>query len=437
MEENKSGDRLRLVVLDPGHFHASLIQKNKLHEVDTQIYVYAPVGPEVQAYLNLVRGYNERTADPTAWKMKVYTNADFLEQMKRDKMGDVVVLAGNNKKKTDYIYQSIDASLHVLSDKPMAINKEGFEELHRAFELAEDKGVLLYDIMTERYNIFSILQKELVQSPMVFGALQKGSLEEPAILKKSVHHFYKNVSGKPLIRPNWYYDVEQEGDGIVDVTTHGIDLVQWQCFPEVVFDYKRDVEIWKATRYPTLISKAQYQMSTGDSEFADFLEKDIKQGQLTVYANGEIDYTLKGTHVKVAVEWNFQADPGNGDTHLSQIRGTQCVVAIKQGKAEDFAPTLYIEPNAGKHFSAEEKERIHRGFAAIEKLYPGIALHDFGDGFRVAIPDRLREGHEEHFAHVANKFFDYVKRGKLPAWEKSYMLTKYYITTMALEKATK
>lgn len=34
-------------------------------------------------------------------------------------------------------------------------------------------------------------------------------------------------------------------------------------------------------------------------------------------------------------------------------------------------------------------------------------------------------------------FFDYVKRGKLPAWEKSYMLTKYYITTMALEKATK
>lgn len=78
------------------------------------------------------------------------------------------------------------------------------------------------------------------------------------------------MSGKPLIRPNWYYDVEQEGDGIVDVTTHGIDLVQWQCFPEVVFDYKRDVEIWKATRYPTLISKAQYQMSTGDSEFADF-----------------------------------------------------------------------------------------------------------------------------------------------------------------------
>lgn len=74
--------------------------------------------------------------------------------MKRDKIGDVVVLAGNNKKKTDYIYQSIDASLHVLSDKPMAINKEGFEELRRAFELAEDKGVLLYDIMTERYNIF-------------------------------------------------------------------------------------------------------------------------------------------------------------------------------------------------------------------------------------------------------------------------------------------
>lgn len=36
----------------------------------------------------------------------------------------------------------------------------------------------------------------------------------------SIHSFYKEVAGKPLTRPAWYYDVTQQGEGIADVTTH-------------------------------------------------------------------------------------------------------------------------------------------------------------------------------------------------------------------------
>src|SRR5690606_34964232 len=192
-------------------------------------------------------------------------------KMLEEKPGNIVVAAGNNKQKTDYIHQSVSAGLHVLSDKPMAINKDGFNLLIDAFNVAEEKKVMLYDIMTERYNIFSILQKELIHNKEIFGTLEKGTAEHPAIIKNSVHHFYKEVSGKPLIRPDWYYDVEQEGEGIVDVTTHAIDLVQWQCFPENVFDYKADVEVLNANRYPTKISLEQFKRSTGDSVFPCFL----------------------------------------------------------------------------------------------------------------------------------------------------------------------
>ena len=54
----------------------------------------------------------------------------------------------------------------------------------------------------------------------LFGELQKGLPDNPSITMESVHHFFKNVSGKPLIRPAWYYDVAQQGEGIADVTTH-------------------------------------------------------------------------------------------------------------------------------------------------------------------------------------------------------------------------
>ena len=84
--------------------------------------------------------------------------------------------------------------------------------------------------MTERYDILNIIEKRTITKKELFGELQQGSPESPSITMESVHHFFKNVSGKPLIRPAWYYDTAQQGEGIADVTTHLIDLVQWQCF---------------------------------------------------------------------------------------------------------------------------------------------------------------------------------------------------------------
>ena len=434
-EKETTSDKLTLMTLDPGHFHASLIQKSMLPGIDSVCYVYAPKSLGVSAHNALLNEYNIREENPTGWKVESYIDSDFLEKMLEEKPGNIVVLAGNNKRKTDYIHKSVSAALNVLSDKPMAIDKEGFNLLIDAFDVAKEKQVLLYDIMTERYNIFSILQKELVHNADLFGTLEKGTIDNPAIIKNSVHHFYKEVSGKPLIRPDWYYDVEQEGEGIVDVTTHSIDLIQWQLFPENVFDYKADVEVLNANRYPTKISLEQFKRSTGDSVFPGFLQKDVKNDTLNVYANGEINYSLKGVHSKVAVQWNYQAPEGSGDTHLSQIRGTRSIVSIKQGKEQNYKPRLYLEPAAAAGFTEDDKKAINAGFETIASKYKGIALKPEGNAYVVDVPADLLEGHEEHFAHVANKFLDYVRAGEMPEWEKSYMLTKYYITTEALAKA--
>jgi len=212
--------KVQLITLNPGHFHAALLQKSMYTNISPDVYVYAPKGKELEAHLAMIDGYNARTDNPTAWKETVYTGDDYVAKMIREKKGNVVVLAGNNKLKTAYISQAVLAGFNVLADKPMAINKNGFRLLEQTFAAAKKKGVLLYDIMTERSQATNELQRELSLLPAVFGILQKGTLEEPAVIKESLHHYFKTVSGKPLIRPAWYFDVAQEGEGIVDVTTH-------------------------------------------------------------------------------------------------------------------------------------------------------------------------------------------------------------------------
>ena len=79
-----------------------------------------------------------------------------MEKMLSDKKGEMVVLAGDNQKKTKYILESVKTGYHVLSDKPMAICEEDFELLRQAYEIAGSKGLVIYELMTERYDILNM-----------------------------------------------------------------------------------------------------------------------------------------------------------------------------------------------------------------------------------------------------------------------------------------
>ncbi len=432
----QANNKIKLITLDPGHFHSALLQKSMYPDVDSVVHVYAPKGEELESHLKLIEQYNANAENPTAWKEEVYIGDDYFKKMLADKAGNVVVLAGNNQKKTDYIKQSIDAGLNVLADKPMVINKEAFEVLKRAFETAADKKVLLYDIMTERYEISTMLQRELSLIPEIFGTLEKGTPENPAVTKESIHHFYKFVSGNPLKRPAWFMDVSQEGEGIVDVTTHLVDLIQWECFPDQVLDYKKDIQLTSAIRSATDMTLSQFNAITKLNGFPDYLKKDIsKDSILKVYSNGEINYALKGVHAKVSVKWVYKAPEGTGDTHYSIMRGTKANLIIKQGAEQKYKPALYVEL-AGKADPAYEAVLMEK-FKQVQAKFPGVELKKLAKGWEVSIPEKYKEGHEAHFARVTEKFLEYLKKGSMPEWEVPNMIAKYYTTTAALELARK
>jgi predicted dehydrogenase len=426
---------VKLMTLDPGHFHAALVQKDMYDQVDPTVYVYAPEGADVHEHLARIEGFNGRSENPTSWIEKVYTGSDYLEKMLAGKPGNVVVIAGNNAIKTDYILKSVEAGLNVLADKPMVISPDEFPKLEQAFQVAHEKGVLLYDIMTERYEITTILQRELSKNPEIFGVLQKGTLEEPAITKESVHHFFKYVSGSALKRPAWFFDVKQQGEGIVDITTHLVDLIQWEAFPEITLS-KADVEINSSKRWATDLSSEMFKKVTGFDNYPEYLQKDVENNILKVYSNGEISYKLKGVCAKVVVTWNFEAPEGAGDTHFSTMKGSMCDIIIRQGQEEGYKPTLYIKANINEvleSFSGRLDKAINQDLAV---MFPGIKLKKLGDRlWTIEIPEMYKVGHEAHFAQVTEKYLNYLKSGRLPEWEVPNMIVKYFTTTEGLKKA--
>jgi predicted dehydrogenase len=422
---------VRLLTLDPGHFHAALVQKEMYPGVAPRAHVYAPLGPDLLAHLARVAGFNARPADPTAWDLEVHAGPRFLERLLDERPGNVVVLSGRNRVKIDRIRAAVRAGLHVLADKPWVLEPDDLPKLAAVLDEAEARGLVAYDIMTERYEITSILQRELVQDPAVFGTAVVGSAAEPGVAMESLHYLVKLVAGVPNRRPPWFFDVREQGEGLTDVGTHLVDLVPWVLFPGQGIDAARDVEVLSARRWPTVLGPDDFRKATGEAAFPESLAPALRDGRLDYFCNTLVSYTLRGVHVRLDVRWDYEAAPGVGDTHYACFRGTRSRVEVRQGAEEGYRPELYVVPNepGGREVGAAVRARV----AALQPRFPGVGVEEAGGRLRVTIPDRYRIGHEAHFAEVTRQFLAYLDDPRaVPAWENPNMLAKYTVTTQGV-----
>lgn len=431
-----AGER-RFLVLDPGHFHAALVFKPAAYEgISPKVGVYAPVGEDAVGFLNLAVPSNTRAEDPARWEYDLHLGPDFMEALLREKPGSIVVLAGKNDHKIDRVLACLNAGHPVLVDKPWVIDHAQFALLDSALSLAEEKKLAAFDIMTERYEITTILQRLIAARKEIFGEITPGTPENPSVEKKSVHHISKVVAGKPLRRPAWFFDTAVQGEGLVDVTTHLVDLVFWTLFPEQPIDYEKDIRMFSASHWPTVLTPGQFTEVTGATQFPAGLTLD-EEGNLPYFCNGQMNFQVKGVNTRVQVEWKFAAPDGGGDTHYSLIKGTRAHLLVLQEKEQNYRPELYIvpAPNANRAEVGNALKTYIHTVAAQE--YPGISIVEENGRWRIEIPAALRVGHESHFGQVAGQFLRYVRGDSMPAWERTNMLAKYYVTTMAREMAGK
>jgi predicted dehydrogenase len=423
--------RVQFMTVDPGHFHAGLVQKEMYPGVARRADVFAPLGPDLADYLARIASFNRRPASPTTWELEVHASDDFLERMLSNPPGNVVVLSGRNRDKIEQIRRSVAAGLNVLADKPWILKSSDLPRLEATLAEADRRSLVAYDIMTERFEVTSQLQRALVNDPETFGDIVQGSSGEPGVYMESVHYLKKIVAGAMNIRPSWFFDNTQQGEGLNDVGTHLVDLVQWTLFPDQPLDYRRDIDIVDAQRWPTVISETDFRAVTNAPGFPDTLARFVTDGRFEYYCNTLVSYALRGVHIKLNVIWDWEAAPGGGDTHYAFYRGSRSRIEIRQTRANDFRPELYVVPNAS---AGDVLSAVRKNIAAVTSEFPGVDVEDRGREVRIAIPDALRVGHEAHFAEVTKMFLEYLRdRSKLPDWERPNMLAKYFVTTSGTE----
>jgi predicted dehydrogenase len=427
----------RFMTLDPGHFHAGLVQKEMYPDVSPTVDVYAPEGPDLDAHLKRIAAFNGRKDAPTSWVLEIHKGPNALDRMLREHPGNVVVISGRNKGKIERIGRSVGAGLHVLADKPWILTSADLPALQAALADADRRRVVAYDIMTERFEVTSILQRALVNDAAVYGKQLRGTQADPAVYMESVHHLMKVVSGAPNIRPAWFFDTDEQGEGLNDIGTHLVDLVQWTLFPDQPIDYRADVKVLSAFRWPTMVPEAAFKRVTASDGFPASLTARVKGGQLEYFCNTYVTYTVKGVHAALNVPWDWEAPAGAGDTHYAVYKGSRAKVQVRQSKADNYRTEVYVVPNAEAD-RAKVLAAVQARVAALQGQWPGVAVDERHGDIHLSIPESFRVGHEAHFAQVTRNFLGYLReRGTVPVWERPNMLAKYYVTTTGTELSHK
>ena len=418
-----------LLILNPGHFHAALVLRERHPSLSDDIYVYSEPGPDLDRFLEITESFNTRQVNPTGWKLHVCRGKDGLEKLIHEKKGDIAVLAGRNNTKMENINTLNRAGLAILADKPWVTTQAALPFLRST--MASDRP-LATDIMTERYEIATLLQKEFLAQENVFGEIRIEKNAGPSVFKECVHHLYKIVNDKPLVRPAWYFDIDVQGEGIVDTTIHLVDMTQWMLFPGNPINYDKDIELIEARRWATAVPLDKFAKITGTHQFPQTVHEYVKDDILNYFCNGEIIYNIKGVPVHLREIWNLDEPPGGGDTHRSLVKGTRSDLMVRQLPQQGFKTELLIVPRDNKN---QVEEAVQDCLRKWSDRYPGLSATPEKNALLIKIPDDLRTTHEQHFYRVRDAFLEHLDTGTEPVEHRACTIAKYTLLAEARNKA--
>jgi predicted dehydrogenase len=419
----------KLLILNPGHFHAALVLRERHPSLSDDIYVYSEPGPDLDRFLEIAEAFNNRQVNPTRWRITVYRGEDSLEKLIDEKKGDIVVLAGRNNTKMKNIDALSRAGFAILADKPWVTTEAALPFLRST--LAPDRP-LAADIMTERYEIATLLQKKFLKEKNVFGKIRIEKDTSPSVFKECVHHLYKIVNERPLVRPIWYFDIDVQGEGIVDTTIHLVDMTQWMLFPGTAIDYEKDIELLEARRWATRVPLDKFAKITGADHFPQNIREYVKDDILDYFCNGELIYRIRDVPVYLREIWYLEEPPGGRDTHRSLIKGTRSDLMIRQLRENDFKTELLIVPRENRE---QVENAVKLCLTKWSERYPGLSATPEKNALLIQIPDNIRTTHEQHFYRVRDAFIEQLNKGTEPPEHRACTIAKYTLLAKARTKA--
>ena len=162
---------VRFMTLDPGHFHAALVQKEMYPNVSPKVDVYAPLGTDLVDHLGRITAYNTRHDPPTSWRVDIHTGPDFVERMLHEHPGHrrrhFRTEPGQDRLHRGVGGRRPDRARY----KPWILKSHDLPTLEKPLADADAKDVVAYDIMTERFEVTTQLQRELVNDKRRVGGI--------------------------------------------------------------------------------------------------------------------------------------------------------------------------------------------------------------------------------------------------------------------------
>lgn len=411
-----------LSVYDPGHFHAALLFFRRNSRVDRTIHLYAPPGPDVEKFIALIEGFNGREDEPTDWRLECHIGDNALDALIAERRSETVILAGRNGPRLALMHRLHDEGFHVLADKPWLTDSINLPHL----DAITGQPPLAVDIMTGRHDTAARLRNAVINTAAVFGALGGGT-DKPALEFTSRHNLLKLVGGLPLQRPAWFYDVNVQGDGLVDIQSHYVDQAQWIVAPDNRFDTERDVKILGAERWTLPVPLDLFRESTGEAAFPEYLREAVDGDHLHLACNGRIDYKLCGILVSQHCEWGLREPEGGGDIHEFTARGENAVLTIRQGPETSFRPEMRLHLLSDTGLNSVPAE-WHREF-------PGLEITPSEGDYVLSLPPSAQDGHDAQFPKMLDQFLDLVEAEAWPADLAARIRTRYTLLARARDFA--
>lgn len=412
-----------LCFLDPGHFHAALTLREASPRVADEIYVYAPEGPELRAFLGLVDRFNCRPERPTRWRPVVRLGDDPVGRFLVERPGDAVALAGRNGGKAHAIRRLHDAGLHVLADKPWLVEPGDLADIRAGLS----GWPLAMEIMTGRHDGAAEVARRLAGDPGVLGALPDDGA--PSIEQTSVHYLDKRVDGAPLRRPAWFFDVRVQGEGVVDIPTHLVDQVQW-LLEDRGGPPGETPQLVAARGWSTRVPVDAFSRITGEPAFPPALAPWVENGALAYRCNAELAYRLAGVTVRANTRWDLAPPPGGSDTHALIVRGDRAEVRLEQGPHTGHRRRVQVVPRPG---GPGVEGALRDALARWQSDLPGVGAAPMGEvgGYEMSVPTARQGGHESHFPLVLEDFLAAIDEGHWLAARAERTAAKYALLAAA------
>lgn len=245
-----------------------------------------------------------------------------------DKGIDVIGNAASNDKKIDIIEWGERHGIHVMTDKPIAVDFESLERLRKVMERNKIKTGMM---LTERFSPSIYTLKQMIDQG-ILGEMIDFTFLKPHKVNKAK-------------RPEWFFEKSINGGLIIDILIHDVDLLKWLTNKEIV-SFQGMLLKNTLFEYPDFYDRAEMNILLKDQITATLKADWLMPEAFDLWGDGRIFVSGSEGRVEIRSAGDVLGEKGPFimlTTHQNRAKKYE-VLNVPVGLSEDFINQIQNKP---------------------------------------------------------------------------------------------